>query len=171
MQSYKYGSKSHFEFVGINRHFLTSQLNLHLFFLIMTKDDFSVEGKVAIVTGSGRENGIGAAIVRALVRNGAAVAINYVSEGTASRAERFAEILGSKAVAIRADVSTGKGAQSLVEKTLEAFKVDHVDILGMIVEACRSKHLGSSFDGSEQCGKRRPGQYAKLVGRGDQEVF
>jgi len=46
----------------------------------MSADTFSLAGKAALVTGSGRETGIGAAIARALAQNGASVAIHYVSE-------------------------------------------------------------------------------------------
>ncbi len=42
----------------------------------MTPDTLSLDGKVAIVTGSGRENGIGAAIAFALAVNGASITIN-----------------------------------------------------------------------------------------------
>lgn len=42
----------------------------------MSPDTLSLDGKIAIVTGSGRENGIGAAIAFALAGNGASVAIN-----------------------------------------------------------------------------------------------
>jgi NAD(P)-dependent dehydrogenase (short-subunit alcohol dehydrogenase family) len=57
----------------------------------MTHDTLSLDGKVAIVTGSGRENGIGAAIANALARNGAAVTINYVSDSSAPRAAAVAK--------------------------------------------------------------------------------
>lgn len=43
------------------------------------------------LTASGRENGIGAAIAVALVRNGAAVTINHVSNSSASRAKTIAK--------------------------------------------------------------------------------
>lgn len=57
----------------------------------MTPDTLSLAGKVAIVTGSGRENGIGAAIANALARNGAAMTINYVSNASAPRAAAVAK--------------------------------------------------------------------------------
>jgi NAD(P)-dependent dehydrogenase (short-subunit alcohol dehydrogenase family) len=46
----------------------------------MAAETLSLAGKTALVTGSSRENGIGAAIARALAQNGASVAIHYVSE-------------------------------------------------------------------------------------------
>ncbi|KAJ4138449.1 hypothetical protein NW768_002282 [Fusarium equiseti] len=95
-------------------------------------DTLSLQGKVAIVTGSGRENGIGAGIALALARNGAWVTVNYVSDSTKHRAENVCNLLreaGGKAIAVQASVDTIEGAQLLVNKTLEGFAVDHIDIL------------------------------------------
>lgn len=99
----------------------------------MPPDTLSLEGKVAIVTGSGRENGIGAGIAAALARNGARVAINYVSDSTAPRAAEVVnriESQGGRVVAIQADVSTSEGASKLVRETAKAFDTEHIDILG-----------------------------------------
>lgn len=99
----------------------------------MAPDTLSLEGKVAIITGSGRENGIGAGIAAALARNGAKVVINYISEATASRAAEVVkriEAAGGRAVAVQADVSSLEGAKRLVDETLEAFHTEKVDILG-----------------------------------------
>lgn len=102
----------------------------------MTADDLSLAGRVAIVTGSGRENGIGAGIAVALARNGAAVTINYVNDHVAERAVAVAEGIrkaGGRATVVQADVSTPEGAKSLVEGTLKSFGVDHIDILGKLM--------------------------------------
>jgi NAD(P)-dependent dehydrogenase (short-subunit alcohol dehydrogenase family) len=107
----------------------------------MTADNLSLAGKVAIVTGSGRENGIGAAIAFALARNGAAVTINYVSESSGPRAQVVAEKIraeGGKATVIRAAVDQD-GAKALVDGTLKAFGTDHIDILGNL--ACLLSHV------------------------------
>jgi NAD(P)-dependent dehydrogenase (short-subunit alcohol dehydrogenase family) len=99
-------------------------------------DTLSLQGKVAIVTGSGRENGIGFGIALALARNGASVTVNYVSDSTAERAEDVCTLLreaGGKAIAIQASVDTVEGAQHLVNKTLEGFGTDHIDILGELL--------------------------------------
>ncbi|KIW97532.1 uncharacterized protein Z519_01116 [Cladophialophora bantiana CBS 173.52] len=98
----------------------------------MAPDALSLDGKVAIITGSGKENGIGAGIASALARNGAWVAINYVSESTAPRAAEVAKKIdqaGGRATVVQADVTTPEGAKKLVEATLKAFQVDKVDIL------------------------------------------
>jgi len=42
----------------------------------MSADTLSLLGKTAFVTGSGKENGIGAGIARNLARNGASVVIH-----------------------------------------------------------------------------------------------
>lgn len=98
----------------------------------MSSDTLSLAGTVAIVTGSGRENGIGAGIAFALARNCAPVTINYVSESSTARAEKVAQKIrdaGGKATIIRAPVDE-EGAKALVEGTLKAFETDHIDILG-----------------------------------------
>jgi len=99
----------------------------------MLADTLSLTGKVAIVTGSGRENGIGAGITAALARNGAAVTINYVSDSSAARVEVVAERIrsdGGRVTVIRAAVDQ-EGAQALVNGTLQAFGTGHIDVLGM----------------------------------------
>jgi NAD(P)-dependent dehydrogenase (short-subunit alcohol dehydrogenase family) len=98
-------------------------------------DSLSLAGKTAIVTGSGKENGIGAAIALALARNGARVAINYVSETTAPRAAKVAasiEAIAGKdsVVIIQQDVTTTEGTKKLVAEAIKAFGVDRIDILG-----------------------------------------
>ena len=99
----------------------------------MSPDTLSLQGKVAIVTGSGRENGIGAGIALALAGNGASVVVNHVSDAIRDRAASFADMLrkvGGQAIVVQAAVNTLEGARLLVEKTLEGFETDHIDILG-----------------------------------------
>lgn len=99
----------------------------------MVADTLSLAGKVAIVTGSGRENGIGAGIALALARNGAAVVVNHVSDVTAERAANVAEMLrkaGGRAIVVQSSVNTIDGARYLVQKSLEGLQTDHIDILG-----------------------------------------
>ncbi|KAF2667746.1 NAD(P)-binding protein [Microthyrium microscopicum] len=99
---------------------------------MVVADTLSLAGKVAIVTGSGRENGIGAAIATTLARNGASVVIHYVSSTSTARAENVANNItrtGGKAIVVRADLSTLEGAQKLTEETLKGFETDKIDIL------------------------------------------
>lgn len=65
---------------------------------------FRLDGKVALVTGSGR--GIGAAMATELGRAGAKVVVNYAnSKGPADQLVEEIKKLGTDAVAIQADVS------------------------------------------------------------------
>ena len=77
----------------------------------MSPDSLSLAGKVAIVTGSGRENGIGAAIALNLARSGARVTINYVSEASAPRAEKVKAMI---------EKDVGQGEARLLVKGLVA---------------------------------------------------
>lgn len=98
----------------------------------MAPDTLDLNGKVAIITGSGKETGIGACIATTLARNGALVAINHVSDASALRAAGVVETIreqGGKAIAVQADVSTAEGSEKLVSRTLDLFGVDHIDIL------------------------------------------
>lgn len=102
----------------------------------MAPDTLSLAGKTALVTGSGRENGIGAAIARALARNGASVAIHYVSEDSKARADEVAidinKEFGTKTTVIQGGVESYDSAKNMVEQTLKALNVGHIDILGML---------------------------------------
>lgn len=103
--------------------------------LNMSADTLSFAGKTALVTGSSKENGIGAGIARALARNGASVAIHYVSESSKSRAETVASNInnefGTKTTVIQGALENADTAKNMVEQILKAFSVDHIDILGM----------------------------------------
>jgi len=76
-----------------------------------------LNGKVALVTGGGRD--IGKAIAYKLAENGVAVAINYRSskEEAESAATTIRE-QGGRAVAIQADVTCATDVARLVEETI-----------------------------------------------------
>lgn len=78
------------------------------------------KGKVAVVTGGGRD--IGRAISVALAKEGAKVVVNYNSSRKGAK-ETVAEIASfkGKAIAVKADVSTLRGIKSLKTKTVKAF--------------------------------------------------
>lgn len=83
-------------------------------------------GKTAVVTGSSR--GVGRAVALAYGKAGANVVVNYSSsEGPAKEVVKEIENAGSKAVAVKADVSVAEEAQALVNAGHEHF--GSVDIL------------------------------------------
>lgn len=115
----------------------------HLSFTMPQSDSsLSLQGKVALVTGSGKTRGIGAAIATLLAHHGAAVILNYVSLSTAPSAATVVESItaaGGQALAIQADISRPDGAQKLVQKAVDAF--GRLDILGMSTEISISQAL------------------------------
>lgn len=85
-----------------------------------------LEDKVAIVTGSSR--GIGRQIAVEFAREGAIVVVNYLTSKTqAQEVVREIQQLGSKAIAVCADVSISEEVKALVRITLDTF--GRVDIL------------------------------------------
>nr|WP_314582430.1 3-oxoacyl-ACP reductase family protein [uncultured Pseudomonas sp.] len=83
-------------------------------------------GKTALVQGGSR--GIGAAIVKRLAEQGAAVAFTFVSSEDKARAlQDEITAAGGKALAIKADSASEQAIRDAVAKTVEAF--GGVDIL------------------------------------------
>ncbi len=80
----------------------------------------SLEGKVAIVTGSAR--GIGRQIAEELAAQGCRVTLNYRQEAArANEVLAALEARGAEAIAVQADVTVAAQAQALVDAALEAF--------------------------------------------------
>ncbi|MBW3696835.1 SDR family oxidoreductase [Vibrio sp. T187] len=70
------------------------------------------ETRVALVTGGGR--GIGAETVRLLAREGYSICINYVSDRASAEAlEHEVESIGTKCIAVQADVSVEEDVERL----------------------------------------------------------
>ncbi|MFT4437138.1 SDR family NAD(P)-dependent oxidoreductase [Caballeronia sp. 15715] len=86
----------------------------------------SLQGRTAIVTGSGQN--IGRAIALAYARNGANVVINGHSNlETIEAVAAEARALGVKAIAVRADVGDSEAVEQMVERT--ANELGSVDIV------------------------------------------
>jgi len=84
-----------------------------------------LDGKVALITGGSR--GIGEALVRKFVEQGARVAFTYVSAGSAARAEALAAELGEAARAYQSDAGDYAQAEALIAQVLKDFgKLDIV---------------------------------------------
>lgn len=101
-----------------------------------------LEGKVAIVTGSGR--GLGLAYAQELARQGAAVVINDVDAATADAAVATIEQSGGRAVAVVAPVGPTETAQELVRTAVETF--GGLDILVTNAGVLRDKTLWNMSD-------------------------
>jgi 3-oxoacyl-[acyl-carrier protein] reductase len=79
-----------------------------------------LKGRRALVTGGSR--GIGAAVVKRLARDGADVALTYVSKSDeADKTAEAARALGVRALAVRADAADADAVVRAVEQAAEEF--------------------------------------------------
>jgi 3-oxoacyl-[acyl-carrier protein] reductase len=106
----------------------------------------SLEGKVAIVTGSGR--GLGLAYAQELARQGAAVVVNDVDAQAAADAVASIEAAGGRAAAVVAPVGPTETATQLVETAVNTF--GRLDILvtnaGVLRDTVLWKMSDDDFD-------------------------
>ncbi|OHE92991.1 hypothetical protein CORC01_11714 [Colletotrichum orchidophilum] len=89
-----------------------------------------LNGKIAIVTGGAR--GIGAGIVRALAKQGASVAFNYVSpssEAAALNLLQEVKALAVRAACVRVDMASLEAPSVLLDTAFREFQTDKIDIL------------------------------------------
>lgn len=100
----------------------------------------NLRGKVALVTGAGRQNGIGAAVARRLAQEGADLVVSDICAapsdlphgGNAAWEQLTAvaaeiESLGARSLALRVDVTVAAEVQEMVAATKEAY--GRLDIL------------------------------------------
>jgi len=119
-----------------------------------------LQGKKAIITGS--SYGIGKSIALLFAGEGADIVINYSkSEKKALEVVSEIEKIGTRAVAVKADVSNSTEVKKLVEKTIETFRT--IDILinnaGIIAfgeleeidDECLEKVLAINYKGTFYC--------------------
>lgn len=106
----------------------------------------SLDGKVAIVTGSGR--GLGLAYAQELARQGARVVVNDVDAATAADAVASIEREGGTAVAVVAPVGPTETAKELVRTAVDTY--GRLDILvtnaGVLRDAVLWKMTDEAFD-------------------------
>jgi NAD(P)-dependent dehydrogenase (short-subunit alcohol dehydrogenase family) len=88
-------------------------------------DRFSLDGKVAVVTGA--SSGVGVAYAKALAEAGADVAIGARREDKLQDTKALVEAAGRRAVAKRTDITSTEDCQALIDAAMEAF--GRVDIL------------------------------------------
>ena len=85
-----------------------------------------LKDKIALVTGSSR--GVGRAVALGFAKQGANVVVNYTSnENAASEVVETIQSMGSKAIAVKADVAQKTEAENLVNSAIDTF--GRLDIL------------------------------------------
>ena len=84
----------------------------------MVLEEFSLQGKAALITGGGR--GIGAGIARGLAEAGADIACVYASREP-EEVRRYVESLGRRFLPIRADVGDMAALPGVIGQTVAAF--------------------------------------------------
>lgn len=94
--------------------------------------NFSVDGKVALVTGAGR--GIGLAIAKALAAGGAAVAIQDIELAVAQKEADAINASGGKAIAIGGDIGDSALPEQLIQQTVASLGGLHILINNAAVQ-------------------------------------
>ncbi|MCH3884110.1 SDR family NAD(P)-dependent oxidoreductase [Tenacibaculum aquimarinum] len=89
------------------------------------KEQFNLEGKVAVITGSSK--GIGKAIAKGLAENGAQVVISSRSQESCDEVVKEFESENLKSIGIACHIGKEEQRKNLIEKTIEAF--GRIDIL------------------------------------------
>lgn len=102
----------------------------------------SLQGKVAVVTGSGQ--GLGLATAKALAKAGAAVVVNDIKQDHADAAVHAITETGGKAVAQIAPIGSSEAANQCVERAVSAF--GRLDIMVTNAGILRDKVLWNMSD-------------------------
>lgn len=112
-------------------------------------DNFRLDGKVALVTGSGR--GIGAAIAIELGKRGAKVVVNYShSAGAAQKVVDTIKANGTDAIAIKADVGEIDQVAKMMDEAVEHFgQLDIVSSNAGLVSFGHMKDVSGDVSGGD----------------------
>jgi NAD(P)-dependent dehydrogenase (short-subunit alcohol dehydrogenase family) len=89
--------------------------------------DLGLKGKIALVTGAGSQTGYGRAIVKTLAKEGCDIVVADIDLEGAKNTAAEAEYSGSKALAVKVDVTDRTSVDRMVKVTLEKF--GQIDIL------------------------------------------
>jgi 2-deoxy-D-gluconate 3-dehydrogenase len=112
----------------------------------MTLDVFSLDGKVALVTGASR--GLGAGMAAALSAAGASVALHSNERPATETADRICKESGRRTELFTADLADRAAADALVTNTIAAF--GRIDILvnnaGIIRRRAAALHTDDDWD-------------------------
>jgi 2-deoxy-D-gluconate 3-dehydrogenase len=112
----------------------------------MTLDAFSLEGKVALVTGASR--GLGAGMAAAMSAAGASVALHSNEQPAADTAGRIRRESGRRTELFTADLEDRAAADKLIADTIAAF--GQIDILvnnaGIIRRKAAAQHSDEDWD-------------------------
>lgn len=87
-----------------------------------------LEGKVAVITGSGR--GIGAEAAKLFASQGAAVVVNDLDEGPAQETAEAIKEAGGQAVAVAGDVTKPETNEALISAAMDNFSNLHILVPG-----------------------------------------
>jgi NAD(P)-dependent dehydrogenase (short-subunit alcohol dehydrogenase family) len=89
--------------------------------------DLGLQGKVAIVTGTGSPIGFGRTIALTLAKEGCSIVSCDMNKETAEEAAEQIKKMGGKAIAVKMDISNSTEVKQMVKLALKAFNT--IDIL------------------------------------------
>jgi 3-oxoacyl-[acyl-carrier protein] reductase len=87
--------------------------------------ELGLQGKVAVITGAGSQIGFGKAIALSLAKEGCDIVVTDIDLEGAKQTAAEVEALGRRAMAIKADVTSGTDWDNMVKEVLDKFgKID-----------------------------------------------